>query len=84
VLICQARGTIGWDDAWFQVQQDHPAHRPDAILDVLRKMEKVDFNPKNRVFTYIVSAAIYLSLYSAVIPARLMRSSRIYHPRAAR
>jgi len=68
LLTHQARGTIGWDDAWFQVQQDHPAHKPDAILEVLRKMEKVDFNPKNRVFTYIVRLTTSLPTSFVVIP----------------
>ncbi|WVO18622.1 hypothetical protein L204_106341 [Cryptococcus depauperatus] len=45
--------TMGWEDAFFRVQDTNPGSDPTEALEILKGLERVEFNKINRVFTYI-------------------------------
>lgn len=46
--------TIGWEDAFFWIQDTSPGSDPTEALEIFKTLERVEFNKINRVFTYIV------------------------------
>lgn len=46
---------MGWQDAWFHVENEHPGHDVGQVLNILKRLEKIEFNEVNNVFSYIVS-----------------------------
>lgn len=46
--------TIGWEDAFFWIQDTSPGSDPTEALEIFKALERVEFNKINRVFTYIV------------------------------
>jgi hypothetical protein len=48
-------GTLGYQDAWFHVEMEHPGHDPERVLAILKGLDKVEFNEINQVFSYVVS-----------------------------
>ncbi|ADV24471.1 transcription initiation factor TFIIE subunit beta [Cryptococcus gattii E566] len=45
--------TIGWEDAFFWIQDTSPGSDPTEALEIFKTLERVEFNKINRVFTYI-------------------------------
>ncbi|KAK1922289.1 hypothetical protein DB88DRAFT_497772 [Papiliotrema laurentii] len=46
-------GTLGYQDAWFHVEMEHPGHDPERVLAILKGLDKVEFNEINQVFSYV-------------------------------
>lgn len=58
----QDRITLPWSDAFFHVQEKSPGVDPDAVLEMLKKMDRVKFNEVNQVFTYEVRSGCFVFL----------------------
>lgn len=59
----QSRGTMPLQDAHFWVQENVPECKPQEVVELLKKRERVNFNTANLVLSYVVSQRLLLSLY---------------------
>ena len=49
---------MGWQDAYLHAASEYPGHDPQKLLEMLKSLERVEFNEVNQVFTWIVSATL--------------------------
>ena len=59
---------MGYQDAWFHVEMEHPGHDPERVLSILKGLEKIEFNEINQVFSYVVCPFSFCNPYNPYPP----------------